>query len=254
MKPQYKTLVWIGGALFVLGTLALSGCAIPRIGSKPIPSAATILQDAVMVQKTQVKDVEFSMNMSMTGSGTTLTDDIKGTSTASPKRELVTSNLTTAGVQLSDIVIIDAATSTIYSKFSSSSLPGIPSGKWIKMSLGSSLDPLSIDPSQFSNLSQFKGATMKGAETLDGVPVWHLQSTTTMDGLTDRADIYIRQANNQLYEMVAQVTGSLTGTPTATTTGSTTGTVTFKVTGENTGATIKLPPASEVISQSQLGL
>jgi hypothetical protein len=252
LRRQDKVFVWIGATL-LLGTLALAGCSIPRFGGvKPIPSAATILEDAVTVQKTEIKDVEFSMVSSFTGiglgtaSGSAVSEDFTGTLTTSPQREQIFTKLTTAGMQISSEVIFDEATNTMYMKVTGSSLPGLPSGKWTKMSLGSSLDPVTIDPSQLSDLSKFKGATLKGSETLNGVHVWHLQSSATQDGLTTHADIYIRQDNNELYEMVAHVTGTLTGTTTDTSTGTMNGTVTYKVTGVNTGAKISLPPASQV--------
>jgi hypothetical protein len=239
--------------LVVAIALALAGCGLPNLGhsTKP-PSAATILEDAALAQKTQVKDVEFSMTMAIstsgiTGTGTTdISGNFTGTLTTSPEREDVMTNMTAAGIQFSGEIIVDVATSTLYIKFSSTSLPGLPAGTWTKVTTGSSLDPLTVDPSQLSDLSQFKGATLKGPETLDGIQVWHLQANSTTGGLTSQADIYIRQDNHQLYELIAHINGALTGIGTPTTGTPTTGTITYKVTGENTGKTISLPPASEV--------
>jgi hypothetical protein len=242
MRLQHKALVRLGGILLAMGTLALAGCSITSIASRPTPtatpSAATILEDAVNAQKTQTKDVEFSMNLDLTASGTAISGQLTGTETTSPKRvDIVITNLTAASLQFSGEIIIDSATNTTYVKFTNSNIPQVPMGQWIKTSGGSSINPLPIDPSQFSDLSQLNGATLKGSETLDGIAVWHLQATKTVSGVTTLVDIYIRQDNSQLYEIVANATGTASGS------------VTLKITGVNTGATINLPPASQVASQ-----
>ena len=242
MRLQHKALVRLGGMLLAMGALALGGCSITSLASKPTatatPNAATILEDAVNVQKTQTKDVEFSMSIDLTANGTTINGNLTGTETSSPKRlDLVVSNLTVADVQFSGEIITDAATNSIYIKFASSNIPEIPEGQWIKTSGGSSINPLPIDPTQFADLSQLTGATLKGSETLDGIAVWHLQATKTISGSTTQVDIYIRQDNNQLYEVVANATGTSSGS------------VTLKITGVNSGATINLPSASQVVTQ-----
>jgi hypothetical protein len=239
MRQQRKPLVWIGGMLLVLGSLALAGCSVTGLASKPTPtstpSAATILEGAVNVQKTGTKDVEFSMNLSLTTNGTAVTGDIKGTETTSPNRvDLVFTNLTAEGQQFSGEIITDAATNATYVKFTNSSFTEIPVGQWIETTGGGSINPLPIDPTQFADLSQMTGAKLVGTEKLDGIDVWHLQATKTVSGSTSQIDIYIRQDNNQLYELVANETGTSTGS------------VTLKITGVNTGATISLPPPSAV--------
>jgi hypothetical protein len=243
MRLQHKALVQLGGMLLAMGALALAGCSITSLASKPptptaTPNAATILEDAVNVQKAQTKDVEFSMNINLTLSGTTISGNLTGTETSSPNRlDLVITNLTAASVQFSGEIITDATTNTTYVKFANFNIPEVPLGQWIKTSGGSSINPLPIDPSQFSDLSQLTGATLKGSETLDGIAVWHLQATKTISGVTTQVDIYIRQDNNRLYELVANATGTSSGS------------TTLKITGVNTGATINLPPASQVVSQ-----
>jgi hypothetical protein len=240
MRLQHEALVRLGGILLVTGALALAGCSITTVASKPTPTpnAATILEDAVNVQKTQTKDVEFSMNLDLTSSSTTISGNLTGTETSSPKRlDLVVTNLTVASLQFSGEIITDDATNTLYVKFTNSNIPDVPLGQWIKTTGGSSSNPLPIDPSQFADLSQLTGATLKGSETLDGIAVWHLQSTKTVSGVTTQLDIYIRQNNSQLYEVVANATGTSSGS------------ATLKITGVNTGATINLPPANQVATQ-----
>jgi hypothetical protein len=244
MTLQHKALVRLGGMLLAMGALALAGCSITPMASRSTatttatPTGATILEAAVHAQKTQTKDVEFSMNTDLTTSGTTISGQLTGTETSSPKRvDIVITNFTVAGLQFAGEIITDAATSSIYVKFTSSNIAEIPQGQWIKTRAGSSSNPLPIDPVQFSDLSQLKGVTLKGSETLDGIAVWHLQTTKMISGSTTLVDIYIRKDSNQLYEVVANATGTSSGS------------VKLKITGVNTGATITLPPADQVVTQ-----
>lgn len=242
MRLQQKTLVWPGSVLFVVITVAIAGCSSFKMATTPTPtatpSAATILANAVVVQQKQIKDVEFSMKLALTTNSTTVSGDLTGTETASPNRtDLVVTDFTTAGVQFAGEIIIDAATNATFIMITGSSILGLPTGEWIKTTWGSFLNPLPIDPTQFSNLSQLSGVTLLGSETLDGIAVWHLQATKMIDGSTAQVDVYIRQDNKQLYEIVANVSGTSSGT------------ITFKITGINTGATINLPAASQDLSQ-----
>jgi hypothetical protein len=239
MRRQQKSLLGIGVMLLVLGSLTLAGCSITALANTPTPtarpSAATILEAAVNAQKTGTKDVEFSMNLSLTTNGTAVSGDVTGTETTSPNRvDLIVTNFMAAGQQFSGEIITDVATNTTYIKFTDSSIPEVPVGQWLKTTGGSGINPLPINPTQFSDLSQLTGAKLVGSEKLDSIAVWHLQATKTVSGSTSQIDIYIRQDNNQLYELVANESGSSSGS------------VTFKITGVNTGATISLPPPSEV--------
>jgi hypothetical protein len=239
MRRQQKPLLGIGVMLLVLGSLTMAGCSITSLAGKPTPkatpNASTILEAAVNAQKTGTKDVEFSMNLSLTTNGIAVSGDITGTETTSPNRvDLIFTNFTAAGQQFSGEIITDAATNTTYIKFSDSSITEVPVGQWLKTTGGSGINPLPIDPTQFSDLSQLNGAKLVGSEKLDGIAVWHLQATKTVSGSNSQVDIYIRQNNNQLYELVANETGSSSGS------------VTLKITGVNSGATISLPSAAEV--------
>ena len=217
--------------LILLGALALAGCGGSSAASKPTatPDAATILASVKNVQSSY-KDIEFSMSMAFTASGSTINGTFTGTQTSSPKRSDIVMNFTAAGQQVAGEVITDVATNTTYTKLTSPALPGVPAGTWTKSTGSSAFIP--IDPSTFSNLSGLTGITLKDSETLDGIQVWHLQASESTGGATGQADIYIRQDNNQLYEVVAHATGAASGT------------ITFKITSVNTGATINLPPAS----------
>jgi hypothetical protein len=238
MKLQRKTLAWSGSVVLVVITVAIAGCSSFKVDSTPTPtatpSAATILANAVVVQQKQIKDFEFSMKLGLTTNSTTLSSDLTGTETASPNRtDLVITNFSVAGTQSSGEIIIDAATNATYIMITGPSILGLPTGEWLKTTWGSFFNPLPIDPTQFSDLSQLSGATLIGSEMLDGIAVWHLQATKMIDSSTAVIDLYIRKDNNQLYEIVANVSGTSSGT------------ITFKITGINTGATINLPTTSQ---------
>ena len=243
MRLQQKSLVCSGSVLLAVIAVALAGCGgFNKVAATPThtakPSAKTILASAVVVQQKQIKDVEFSMKLNLTADSTTVNGAMTGTETASPNRtDLVISNFTTAGEQFSGEIKVDSATNTTYIMLTGSSILGLPTGEWIKTTWGSLLNPLPINPTQFSNLSQLSGVTLIGSETLNGIAVWHLQATKVVDGSTAKVDVYIRKDNSQLYEIVANLSGTSSGT------------ITFNITGVNTGATINLPPASQVINQ-----
>jgi hypothetical protein len=242
MRLQRKTLAWSGSVALAVITVAIAGCSSFKVASRPTPtatpSATTILADAVVVQQKQIKDVEFSMKLDLTTNNTTLSGDMTGTETASPNRtDLNISNFTVGDAQFSGEIIIDAATNATYILLTGSSILGLPTGEWIKTTWGSFLNPLPINPTQFSDLSQLSGATLIGPETLDGIAVWHLQATKAIDGSTATVDVFIRKDNNQLYELVANASESSSGT------------IMFKITGINTGATINLPASSQDLSQ-----
>src|SRR5215469_10815471 len=150
MRTQQKSLLWIGVMLLALGSLALAGCSITKLATKSTPTATpnatTILEGAVNAQKTGTKDVEFSVNLSLTTNGTAITGDITGTETTSPNRvDLIFTNLTAAGQQFSGEIITDVATNTTYVKFTASSIAELPVGQWIKTTGGAGINPLPFD-------------------------------------------------------------------------------------------------------------
>jgi hypothetical protein len=178
------------------------------------------------------------MQLALTTNSTPVSGAMTGTETASPNRtDLDITNFTAEGAQFSGEIIIDAATNATYIMLTGSSILGLPTGEWIKTTWGSFLNPLPIAPAQFSDLRQLSGVTLVGSAKLGGISVWHLQANKTMEGSTAKVDVYIRQDNNQLYEIVANLSGTSSGK------------ITLKITGVNTGATINLPAASQDLSQ-----
>jgi hypothetical protein len=225
------------GLLTLVGTLALSACGVSGLGAaQPTPDAKTILAN---VGKIQYKDIEFKMTLSGSSAGTGVSGDGTGVITMSPKRAKITFNLTSGGQQIAFDTIEDIDGNTVYFKFSSALFPGLPTDKWIKADAGGTLSSLTnaFDTSQLTNFNQISNATLKGSETVDGVLVWHLTGTESSNGTTANADLYIRQDNNHPYKIVAHAAGS------------TSADVTITFTGINTGATVDLPPADQVVAQ-----
>lgn len=230
-----RALPGFGGLLMLLAMLSLAACSSPLAATKPTPTpdAATILANS---QKVKYTDIEFTMTITGTSSGTSVSGNGSGTVTTTPNRADITLDLTASGTELSFETIVDSVTSTTYVKFTGTSIPGIPVGKWIKES-GSSSSVSPIDPSIFSNVGKLSNPTLVGSETVDGIAVWHLKGQETSGADTANADVYVRKDNNQIYQAVIHTTGTSTTD------------VTIKFTGVNTGKTVDLPPADQVISQ-----
>jgi hypothetical protein len=149
-------------------------------------------------------------------------------------------------------IITDAATNTTYER-----LTGLPSvggvsldNSWIKTTVSGDVSPGSpIDLSVITGLTTMgneKKAHLIGVETLDGVKVYHLQSTvtttTTFSGssvsFTTVTDYYVRQDN---YRPVKLVSGSSSQFGTTTSGAASTSTTTLAFTAYDTGLTIDLP-------------
>ena len=231
----------VGGLLVLVGTLALSACGISGLGAAPkptpTPDARTILANA---GKVEYNDLEFKMTIASSATGASaVSGDGSGVITKSPKRAKITFNLTSSGQQIAFDTIEDFDGNAVYIKFSTALIPGIPTDKWIKASAGGMLSSLTsaFDTSQITDFSRVSNATLKGAETVDGNQVWHLTGTESSSGSSATVDLYIRQDNNYPYKLVAHTAG----------TNATDVTVTF--TGINTGATVDLPPADQVVAE-----
>ncbi len=149
-------------------------------------------------------------------------------------------------------IITDAATNTTYER-----MTGLPSvggvsldDTWIKTTVSGDVAPGSpIDISALTGLTDLgkaKTAHLIGVETLDGVSVYHLQSsvttTTTIGGTsiasTTVTDDYVRKDNYRPTKIVSKA--SIQGVS-ATASSSTTSTTTLTFTAYDTGVTIDLP-------------
>lgn len=175
-----RTLFAVAGTLLAsLTMLAFAACgtaSTPTTQNQapPLPDAATVLQQA---EAATFKDVTFTITVTQTVNGQAVNGTGTGEMTKSPQRAQVTTTVpvTVNGKTYQKTVeqVTDFATKTVYTK--TSGIPGA-SGKWTKTTIAKApSNP--VDISGIADLSTFKNATTVGADTVDGVAVWHLQST-----------------------------------------------------------------------------
>lgn len=219
------------GALALGSVLALGACGTGTNigGATPTetPNVTTILQHA---QTAKYKDAAFTMSMNGSASGETVTDNVSGEETTSPKRLHLSISLTTSVQTVSYTIIDDIATNTSYTQ---TNLPGVDATTWTKESLGSGLASVT-DPTQLVDFSELTGAKLAGTTTKNGVAVWHITGSETNAGTTGTVDAYIRQSDNLPAEVDFKTSGA---TATA---------LTLSFTQYNTGLIISLPPASQI--------
>ncbi|MBF6590712.1 MAG: hypothetical protein IVW57_09295 [Ktedonobacterales bacterium] len=235
-----RMVTWLLPAMMV-GILALAGCSAgsTTAGTQPTPNATTILQRATAAD---IKDMTFAINVTTTAAGQVLTLTGTGKIIKNPGRAQLDVGTTVSGTALTFSVITDTATQAGYVKFSGLSLPGYSTTKWTKVTLNAA-NGFGADTSQFTDYSKLNGATLVGAETINGVAVWHLQGkesstgtpvTSTATPADTTADFYFRQDNYYPAKATVKTTGA---TPVD-------ATITF--TAINSGISITLPAASDI--------
>lgn len=219
-------------ALVVLGALlTLAACDASSLSSTghratPTPDAASILQRAIAAD---YRDATYTLTFTGTALGQAAEGSGGGRATKSPIRTdttitgIVTLNATKANFTAETIT--DVATNALYTKITGLGY----SGRWSKSTLSGASNKAPIDLRAFTNLDAYKNAKLIGAETLDGVAVWHLQATQNTSEGPVTADLYIRQDNSY----PAKVTGHLGGLISAD--------ATVKFTKFNSGVSIALP-------------
>jgi hypothetical protein len=165
-------------------------------------------------------------------------------------------NIPGAATNLSDTVIVDYASQTLYMKMSGSPLGS--SGQWYKMSLAA-LSGLGGDTSLYMDYSKLKDAKLIGSETINGVAVWHLRAKEQVNSMLPSSsgvsagsgggqavdvnatsDYYFRQDNYRPVKVVIAATETSAAFSAATVKGE------MDFTAFNTGVSIALPKASEV--------
>jgi hypothetical protein len=234
------TAKWVaGGALALVGTLAVSACGVSGAGAaKPAAAinAHTIFATASSVQ---YKDIEFKMDLSGTSGGNSGAATGTGTITTSPNRADVQLSATEEGQQVNIELIEDGDANVTYVKVGGLSSLGVPAGKFIKVTSNSASSALTslfsaFTPDQITNYKNLKGVTLVGAETVDGIAVWHLKGTKDLGSTSATADFYVRQDNNYPYKFVAHASGGASAD------------VTVTFTGVDTGASVTLPTPDQV--------
>ncbi|HEX6818895.1 MAG TPA: hypothetical protein VF120_11005 [Ktedonobacterales bacterium] len=247
----------IATALASLALLALAACGTsttPAAQTTPLPDAATVLQKA---ESATFKDVTFNVTLAETVNGQTINGTGTGTETVTPNKRLqMTLTIPVPGKSYSATVdeVIDFATKTAYTK--TSGIPG-QTAKWTKTSLEKFMGNSDVDVNAIADLSSFKNPKMIGADTIDGVSVWHLQSTQSASSATgtpatgaaatatakatakatastaaatSTADLYVRQDNSLPERMTIDENS-----------GTTPANVTIDFTKYDSGATIAIP-------------
>ena len=196
------------------------------------PNASQIL---AKMQAFTYNDASFTMSLDFTSQGQSISGTGGGKITKNPNRSDIqfsfplTESGTTYTIQFE--VITDGSTS--YTQISG--IPGLSTnGKWIQSSSSSTSAGITpFDPGQLTNMGSLSNATLVGADTINGVPVYHLTATDTgSSGGT--ADIYVRQDNNQPVKISFTMTGS------------TSGSISIVFTSFNTGITISTPSPDQV--------
>lgn len=250
--PALRTRLFVVAAtlLAALAMLALAACGTstaPQTQTTTLPDAATILQKA---EAASFKDVTYTIALTETVSGQTINATGTGGETTSPKRLQMTLTVPVPGKSYSATVdeVIDYTAKTAYTK--TSGVPG-QTAKWTKTSLAKFLGNSAVDVSAISDLTSFKNPKMIGSDTVDGVAVWHLQSTQSNNAATgtpattgasatatanasaaaatSTSDLYVRQDNG----LPARMTINETGTSPVN--------ATIDFTKYNTGLTIAIP-------------
>jgi len=229
---------------------------------RPTPDANAILLQA---SKAGSRDATFTVAFAVVTQGQTVTGTGSGKMTTQPKRfeALLTFPITVQGkmLNLSIDSITDTATGTSYQKVSG--IPGV-TPRWTKTSLTGSASP--VDFSGLTRYDKLEDAKVLGAETLDGVAVWHIRATqpsattptatpkgaktptpkgaktptpkgaktptpTASVGISnvDIMDIYVRQDNSYPIKEVVHTTGAAAGD------------ITMIFTKFDSGVTIDLP-------------
>lgn len=228
-KHSLATRVAVGalalGSVLTLGACGTAGVVTPA--PTATPSVTTILQKA---SAATYQDATFTMNISGSAQGETVTATGNGEETTSPKRVQLTLNLSVAGINATETVLEDVATNTTYTKGL-----GTNPTKWTKTSAGTSLTGVG-DPTQLVDFSKLANSKLAGSTTKNGQTVWHITGTETNNGATGNVDAYIRQSDYLPAEVDFAITGS------------TAASVSLAFTKYNSGVTIALPPASEVVA------
>ncbi|MGE5335206.1 MAG: hypothetical protein ACM3N4_10935, partial [Nitrososphaerota archaeon] len=153
--------------------------------------------------------------------------------TSNPQRSHTILHFTTSSGKKHTVEgITDRATNTAYTK---SSIDGgsVPA-TWTKTTID---ETTNAGSSSIMSLTTMKNATFVGADTVNGVAVWHLRGQADLpsaSGLKEQLDYYLRQDNQYPLEIKGIISGSLQST------------TTLIYTKYNTGINIALPSPDQV--------
>lgn len=233
-RPRYGT--WLVGlALALLGVLLLAACS-PAGGEPSLGAAMSSSPDvSTIVSKARAAhyiDLTYTLEgeiqaISSSGQDTTTGE---GQITTKPKRvHFVQHTTLTSGKVVTQEGIGDEATQTLFAKTAFSGQP-TPT-QWTKLS-ASDGQLVSASPPTIAALSHVQ---LVGSDTVVGVAVWHLMGTMDVSGTHFAVDYYVYQ-NTYLPAKIHTISS-----------GQIVGETTILVTKYNTGLTIDLPSAGQVL-------
>ncbi len=229
----------VGGSALIAACLAVSVLATAACGAtstKPL-TAAEIAQKTT---QSDLKDTAFKLTASISASGLNIVFTGNGKFTKSPPRaELIlhTSLLGTT-VTIDDIT----AGGYDYTKTTPSKTT-----KYVKTKSNSS-SGLGVSGGSFTDFGSIGNPTLVGTETVDGYQTYHLRGTPTTATPTAGSsstpgteDLWVKTDNFYPVKAMLTQTSSVSGQ-----TASENLTITF--TSWNTGLTINVPPANDVVN------
>lgn len=213
------------GILILVALSVLAGCGLPFGAAHSGPSADDILAHT---QKIHIDDLTLTLMESGTyqGKHVMASGTVKFTQNPARYDAILISSAVASGSKFEEIG--DITGRVLYVKLVSP--PSDMSNKWVKVSFsGSSLNYAEMFA--FDNLSN---AQVIGKETLQGIPVWHLQGDIIGQRITFMCDVFVRQDTYSPVETLVGKSGDFQGK------------IVFVYTAFNTGVSIALPSSDQV--------
>ncbi|HEX5157810.1 MAG TPA: hypothetical protein VFW17_11390 [Ktedonobacterales bacterium] len=211
---------FFGLTLILAALLALAAC-----GSSSGPSADDILGHT---QKLQITDMTMDMTVNSTYKGNPAKVSGEMKFLVDPARSDAVLTLTVAGTTANVEEIDDISAAVVYARSVNAS--GATSDTWTKLSVSDN----SLSYAQILAFDNLSNTQLIGAETQQGIAVWHIRGDIIGKSITSTGDVYIRK--DTYYPVKAVITDS----------GATPATTTLMYKAFNTGISITVPPSSQV--------
>jgi hypothetical protein len=231
---------FVRGSAFIAACLAVSVLATAACGATSIkPLTATdVVQKA---QTSSLKDTAFDLKLDVVASGVTISFTGTGKLTQSPERSEINLHGSFLGqsIQVDDIT----AGGFDYTKTTPSKTT-----KYVKTASGTG-SSLGVGGGTITSFGNLHSPTLVGIETVNGHQVYHLRGTlvaptpaaTSSTDTPTTEDLWVRTDNFYPAKVMISSTSTSAGA-----TSTATATITF--TSWNTGLTITIPPAKDVVS------
>jgi hypothetical protein len=211
---------FFGLILILTALLALTAC-----GSSSGPYADDILAHT---QTLQITDMTMDMTVNSTYKGNPAEGSGEMKFLVDPARTDAVLTLTVAGTTATIEDIDDISAAVVYARSVNAS--GATSTTWTKLSVSDN----SLSYAQILAFDNLSNTQLIGAETQQGIAVWHIRGDIIGKSITSTGDVYIRK--DTYYPVKAVITDS----------GATPATTTLVYKAFNTGISIAVPPSSQV--------